>query len=113
MSKECSCEVCGKHHLHKYNERKDYCSVCNEVFDKDIKELILKCISTFNLERLVNIINYNSGMCFTCKNYIWKTDFPENRASKWICIEDYDLHFTNCHGEKFKPDKYFLEKIKI
>lgn len=112
MSDECSCKVCGRHHLWTYNKYKDYCSICGETFDKPIKELMIKYISTFGLEQLINIINHKSGICIECKQHAWLE--PPYKHAFWGCkisTIKFEKHFY-CHGKKFEPNKSFLKKLQ-
>jgi len=112
MSEECSCEVCGKHHIHKYNELKNYCSICGELFNLPIKELIIKYLSTFSLERLINIVNHKSGICISCEHFTWlKPSFKHNFWGCKVSIWKFEEHY-NCRGKQFKPNKFFLELLE-
>lgn len=77
-----------------------------------IKELVIKYISTFNLERLINIANYESGMCHSCKHHSWLE--PTYKHAFWGCKVS-TIKFEeryNCRGKKFEPKTSFLDYLK-
>ena len=79
---------------------------------KDIKELIIKYISTFSLERLINIVNHKSGMCISCEHFVWlKPSYEHNFWGCKVSIIKFEEYY-NCRGKQFKPNKRFLKRLK-
>ena len=78
---------------------------------KEIKELIIKHISSFSLIRLVNILNHNLGICHSCKYYVWlEPQYKHDFLGCEISHLKFDEHF-NCFGKKFEPNKYLLKDL--
>ena len=80
---------------------------------KEIKELIIKYISSFTLERLINIVNFNNEICHCCEHYSWLK--PIYKHAFWGCnisTIKFDKHY-NCHGNKFEPNQIFLDNLKV
>ncbi len=79
--------------------------------EKKLSDLIIKKISKFNLEYLINIINNKNGICFSCKHYGWLE--PSWKHSFWGCdisTFEFDENYK-CRMEKFEPNKKFLREL--